>query len=149
MILWESPPARSPLWTDRLVGAGHFIVCVSQNPCNPFAGTNTKQKDPPFGRRVVPVFSVGMKPLHLLVCKGPSLWGDFQEPLSQKGFLKLLSFPIFLCRSKERLKKETIALIKQYLYTSKQKHSICQKQSEYYSNIISNTVLFAASPLVL
>ena len=36
----------------------------------------------------------------------PSLWGDFQEPLSKKGFLKLLSFPGFLCRSKEIPKKE-------------------------------------------
>jgi hypothetical protein len=49
---------------------------------------------------------VGMKHFCLKSKNAPPLWGDFQEPLSQKGFLKLLSFPGFLCRSKEIPKKQ-------------------------------------------
>ena len=53
------------------------------------------------------------------LCANASLlWGDFQEPLSQKGFLKLLSFPGSFrqrrknfARSKEILKKEKQSLL--------------------------------------
>ena len=67
----------------------------------------TPKQAPPSGRRGVKQVFVGMKHSRLKSANAPSLWGDFQEPLSQKGFLKLLSFPGFLCRSKESLKEQS------------------------------------------
>ena len=38
--------------------------------------------------------------------KCPTLWGDFQEPLSRKGFLKLLSFGIFPLQKQRKVHKD-------------------------------------------
>jgi hypothetical protein len=44
---------------------------------------------------------VGMKHFCLKSKNAPPLWEDFQEPLSQKGFLKLLSFQGFFAEAKK------------------------------------------------
>ena len=70
-------------------------------------GNQYKKIDPPFGRRVVPIYSVGMKHLRLLVRKCPSLFGRVARPLfRKKGVSGCFPLVSFLCRSKGKYTKE-------------------------------------------
>ena len=53
-------------------------------------GTDTKPKDPPFGRRVVFLCFVGMKPLRLLLRNGPIPRGILKgRRMSRSDFVEL------------------------------------------------------------
>ena len=52
----------------------------------------------------------------------PSLWGDFKEPLSQKGFFELLSFGTFSLQKQRKVRKSCFPLVP-FLCSSKGKYT--------------------------
>ena len=114
VILWEGDKPQFETHSHKITSVDlcHNIPSLHNSsvltPC-----LNLKNKSHPvksaqartLGVSVQKIVTVG-KHSRLKSANAPPLWGDFQEPLSQKGFLKLLSFPGFLCRSKEIPKKE-------------------------------------------
>ena len=114
VILWEGdkPKFETHLHKITSVDLRHNIPSLP-NPSVPTPCLNLKNKSHPVKSAQARTLGVSVQRIategkhsRLKSANAPPLWGDFQEPLSQKGFLKLLSFPGFLCRSKESLKKQ-------------------------------------------
>ena len=126
VILWETIPTGSPLSVNLFVGGTRLPISESLYSCSQLA-EQMKPKKPPPSERLrslgggVSKTLIGGSIFAFLCKNAPILRGILKGPAPQSRSLKAVSFPSFLVRRQESLKKEIISFIKTISLSSQTK----------------------------